>query len=119
MQTVQTFLHQKLFGDYLAQVKPVEYRRADWQELCRGKERSIRLIARAMLGVPSAHQVDRKEEHAMWCFGLPNSSLLVVYLRKGVHVELAAKVEDETEVQEAVDFLLTELTQRVKSLQEA
>jgi hypothetical protein len=119
MLTVQTFLHQKLFGDYLAQTRPVEYRRADWQELCRGRERSVRLITRAMLGVPSAHQLDRKEEHAMWCFGLPKGSLLVVSLRKGIHVELSAKSEDEAEVQAAVDFLLTELTQRVKSLQEA
>lgn len=119
MLTVQTFVHQKLFGDYLAQTKPVEYRRADWQELCRGRERSIRLITRAMLGVPSAHQTDRKEEHAMWCFQLPKGSLLVVYLRKGIHVELGAKVEEPAEVESAVDFLLTELTQRAKSLQEA
>lgn len=119
MMTVQTFLHQKLFGDYLSQTKPVEHRRAEWQELCRGRERSIRLISRAMLGVPSAHQTDRKEEHAMWCFGLPKGSILVVSLRKGIHVELSAKVEEQEEVEEAVDFLLTELSQRAKSLQEA
>lgn len=119
MLTVQTFLHHKVFGDHLSQTKPLEYRRGDWQELVKGRERSIRLITRALLGVPSAHQTDRREEHAMWCFQLANGSLLVVYLRKGIHVELAAKIVDEAEVQEAVDFLMQELSVRVKSLQEA
>jgi hypothetical protein len=121
MLTIQTFLHHKVFGDYLSQTKPLEYRKGDWQELVKGRERSIRLITRAFLGVPSAHQTDRREEYAMWCFQFPNGSLLVVYQRKGIHVELAAKIQDEAEaeVQEAVDFLMQELTERANSLQEA
>jgi hypothetical protein len=116
--TIQNLLHQKVFGDHLSLTRPLEYRRQEWQELGRARERSVRLIIRALLGVPSAHQTDRREEHAMWCFQFPNGSLLVVHLRRGTHVEFAARVQDEAEVHQAVDFLIQEVSNRLRSLQE-
>lgn len=115
MLTTQTLLHTKVFGDYLSSARPLEYRRAEWQELNKGRERSIRLIVRAMLGVPSAHAGE--QEHAMWCFQFPEGSLLVVYLHRGTVVELAARVvEEEKELFEAVDFLHSEVATRLKQL---
>jgi hypothetical protein len=112
--TTQTFVQKKVFGNFLPVTRPLDYRRQEWQELNKGKERSVRLIVKAMLGVPSAHLGEN--EHAMWCFQYPNGSLLVVYPQKGTVIDLAAKVEDETELQEPVDFLIEEVRERLKQL---
>jgi len=112
MYTVQTFVHTKLFGNYLAETKPLEYRRQDWQQLSKGRERSVRLIVKAMLGVPSAHVGEN--EHAMWCFQLPKGSLIVFHLHRGTVCEINTKVVDEPELQEAIDFLLEEIANRLK-----
>lgn len=114
MYTLQTFIHTKVFGDYLSLCKPLEYRRQDWQRLNRGRERSVRLIVRAMLGVPSAHHGEH--EHAMWCFQFPKGSLLCVYLHRGTVAEIAVREADAEELQEAVDFLLKEIETRLKQL---
>lgn len=112
--TAQTFLQRKVFGNHLPTARPLEYRRQEWLELLKGRERSVRLIIKALLGVPSAHLGEN--EHAMWCFQFPKGSLLVVYLHRGTVVELAARVEDEEELQEPVDYLLTEVRERLKLL---
>lgn len=114
MYTPQTFVHTKVFGDHLALCKPLEYRRQDWQQLTKGRERSVRLIIRAMLGVPSAHLGEN--EHAMWCFQLPKGSLIAIYLHRGTVAEIATRVSDETELQEALDYLLEEISNRLKLL---
>ncbi|MGE5674005.1 MAG: hypothetical protein ACM3XM_08955 [Mycobacterium leprae] len=120
MFTIQTLLQKKVFGNHLAGTKPLEYRRNEWQELNKGRERSVRLIVRAMLGVPSAHQSE--QEHALWCFQFQTGSLLVVYLQRGTVIELAAKQEAEAEedkdkeIEEAVDFLIEEVTTRLRQL---
>lgn len=114
MYTVQTFVHHKVFGDHLSLCRPLEYRRSDWQQLTKGRERSVRLIVRAMLGVPSAHLSEN--EHAMWCFQLPKGSLITLYLHRGTVTEIAARVGDEEELHEAVDFLMEEITERLKAL---
>lgn len=114
MLTTQTFVQKKVFGNFLSACRPLEYRKQDWQELNRGRERSVRLIVKAMLGVPSAHVGE--QEHAMWCFQLPKGSLLVVHIHKGTVTEMAAKVEDDAEVQESVDFLMEEVSTRLKQL---
>lgn len=114
MYTVQTFVHNKVFGDYLSQCRPLEYRRPDWQQITKGKERSVRLIVRAMLGVPSAHLGEN--EHAMWCFQLPKGSLITIYLHRGTVTEIATKLVEEQEIHEAIDFLLEEISNRLKLL---
>lgn len=114
MLTTQTLLHSKVFGDYLFAAKPLEYRRAEWQELNKGKERSVRLIVRAMLGVPSAHHGE--QEYAMWCFQFPENALLVAYLQRGTVMELLGANEEHKDLCEAVDFLITEVTARLKTL---
>jgi hypothetical protein len=112
--TVQTLLHRKLFGDYLSQCRPLEYRRKEWKELCQGKDRAVRLIVRAMLGVPSAHV--GQEEHAAWCFQFQGRSLLVLYVHMGHAVEMASGGEDTPELREAVDFLISEVGTKLKQL---
>lgn len=112
--TTQTFLHKKVFGDHLSQVRPLEYRRAEWHELNKGRERSVRLIVRAMLGVPSAHVGEN--EHAQWSFQFNSGALLVAYLLRGSVMELYGNQEEEQEFQEAVDFLITEVSTRLKQL---
>jgi len=115
MYTPQTFLHKKIFGDYLHAVRPLQYRRQEWQELNRGRERSVRLILKALLGVPSAHQGE--QEHAMWCFQFPQEGgHLVVHLHRGTVAELSASSEEQREITEAVDFLIDEVAQRLKQL---
>ena len=115
MLTTQVLLQKKVFGNFLSTTKPLDYRRQDWVELNKGRERSVRLIVRAMLGVPSAHQGEH--DHAMWCFQFPKGSLLVAYLKGGTHMELAArKDEEEKELDEAVDFLIEEVTEKLKTL---
>ena len=116
MLTTQTLLQKKVFGNFVSQTKPLEYRRSEWQELNKGRERSVRLIVKSMLGVPSAHQGE--QDHAVWCFQFPKGSLLTVYLQRGTVMELGAKLEEEgeAEVYEAVDFLLEEVSTRVKQL---
>lgn len=114
MYTVQTFVHNKVFGDHLSLCRPLEYRRPDWQAMTKGKERSVRLIIRAMLGVPSAHVGEN--EHAMWCFQLPKGSFITIYLQRGTVAEIATRVSDEQEIQEALDFLLEEIGDRLKQL---
>lgn len=94
--------------------RPLEHRRADWQQLTKGRERSVRLIIRAMLGVPSAHVGEN--EHAMWCFQLPKGSLITIHLHRGTVAEISTRVSDEEELHEAVDFLLEEITTRLKQL---
>jgi hypothetical protein len=112
--TTQTLLQKKVFGNFLNLARPLEYRKQDWQELNKGKERSVRLIVRAIMGVPSAHMGEN--DHAMWCFQLPKGSLLVVYLHRGTVVELAARLDEPKEVEEIVDFLIEEVSTRVKQL---
>lgn len=112
MYTPQTFVHTKVFGDYLSLCRPLEYRRPDWQQLTKGRERSVRLIIKAMLGVPSAHMGEN--EHAMWCFQLPKGSLIVFYLQRGTVAEIAVKVGEEQELDGAIDFLLEEIGNRLK-----
>lgn len=114
MYTIQTFVHNKVFGDHLSLCRPMEYRRSDWQQITKGRERSVRLIVRAMLGVPSAHLGEN--EHAMWCFQLPKGSLITIYLHRGTMVEVATRVDDEPELHEAIDYLLEEITERLKTL---
>jgi len=112
--SLQTFVHTKIFGNHLSACRPLEYRRADWQQLTRGRERSVRLIVRAMLGVPSAHQGEH--EHAMWCFQLPKGSLIAVYLHRGTVAEISTQEVDADELHEAIDFLLEEVGNRLKQL---
>lgn len=114
MLTAQTLLQQKIFGNFLPATTALEYRRTEWRELIRGRERPVRLIVKSMLGVPSAHVGEH--DHAMWCFRFPKGSLLVVYLHRGTVVDFNAKVEDEAEIQEAVDFLMAEVEERLKRL---
>lgn len=114
MLTVQTLLHSKIFGDYVSHCKPLQYRQQEWKQLCHGRDRAVRLIVRAMLGVPSAHSGE--QEHAMWCFQFANQSLLVAYVHKGHSLELAARGEGEPELIEAVDFLITEVGAKLKQL---
>ncbi|HEY8347783.1 MAG TPA: hypothetical protein VIL07_11030 [Symbiobacteriaceae bacterium] len=114
MLTPQTLLQQKVFGNYLPLTAPLEYRRAEWRELIKGRERPVRLIIKSMLGVPSAHIGEH--DHAMWCFRFPKGSVLVVYLHRGTVVEFAAKVEDGDEIREPVDFLIAEVRERLRRL---
>ncbi len=114
MLTTQTFLHAKIFGDYLSSVRPITYRKADWQEISKGKERTVRLIVRAMLGVPSCHHGE--QEHAMWCFAYPTGGMLVAYLARGTAIELYTRSEEDPALQEAVDFLITEVKERLKQV---
>lgn len=117
MLTTQTLMQKKVFGNLLPETRPLEYRRPDWHELNKGKERSVRLIVRAMLGVPSAHQGEH--EHALWCFQFPAGSVLVAYLHKGSVIELNARIVDERddhEIQEVVDFLIEEVTAKLRTL---
>lgn len=112
--TLQSFLHNKVFGNHLGQCKPLEYRRADWLQLTRGRERTVRLIVRAMLGVPSAHLGEHG--HAMWCFQLPKGSLITVFLHRGTVAEVSTREADPEELQEAVDFLLDEVATRLRQV---
>jgi hypothetical protein len=114
MLTAQTLLQKKVFGNLLSAVRPLEYRRPEWLELNKGRERSVRLITKALLGVPSAHLGE--QEHAMWCFQFPKGSILVVHLLRGTVIELSTKVDEPKEIEEAVDFLLEEIGNRVKEL---
>lgn len=115
MLTTQTLLQKKVFGNLLSATRPLEYRKQDWVELNKGRERSVRLIVKALLGVPSAHVGE--QEHAMWCFQFPMGSLLVVHLHRGTVIELGVKpAEDPSELEEAIDFLLEEVGTRVKAL---
>lgn len=114
MLTAQTLLQKKIFGNALSAAKPLDYKKAEWQELNKGRERSVRLIVKAMMGVPSAHVGE--QEHAMWCFQFPKGSLLVVHIFRGTVVELAARQDDEAEIHEAVDFLIEEVSTRLKLL---
>lgn len=114
MYTLQTFVHTKVFGDYLSLCRPLEYKRADWQQITKGRERSVRLIVRAMLGVPSAHL--GQHDHALWCFQLPKESLITIYLHRGTVAEIAVRENDAEEVQTAIDFLLEEISTRLKQL---
>lgn len=115
MLTTQTFVQRKIFGNYLPGTRPLEHRRAEWRELNKGCERSVRLIVRAMLGVPSAHLGE--QEHAMWCFGFPRGSVLVVHLHRGSVIDLNATIgEDENELIEPVDFFMDEVIARLKTL---
>ncbi|HWI60545.1 MAG TPA: hypothetical protein VNT75_01765 [Symbiobacteriaceae bacterium] len=115
MLTTQTLLQKKVFGNFLSLAKPLDYRQQDWKDLNKGRERSVRLIIKAMMGVPSAHVGEN--EHAMWCFQFPKGSLLVVHLHRGTVIELAARKEDEPkEIEEVVDFLIEEVSTRIKQL---
>lgn len=114
MLTTQTLLQRKVFGNMLSLCRPLEYRRPEWMELNKGRERSVRLIVKALLGVPSAHQGE--QEHAMWCFQFPKNSLLVIYLQRGTMIDIAVKVEEPKEIEEVIDFLLEEVSTRVKQL---
>lgn len=114
MLTPQTLLHTKVFGDYLPAARPLVYRRPEWNELNKGRERSVRLIVRAMLGVPSAHQGEH--EHAMWCFQFPDDGLIVLHLQRGTVCEIATHNEGNKEVVEALDFLIDEVSTRLKQL---
>lgn len=114
--TIQTLLKHKLFGDYTAGTRPLQYRAREWQELVRGKERAVRLITKSMLGVPSAHHGD--QDHPMWCFQFENSGLLVVFLHRGNNqIHLSARNEEASrDLREAVDFLLAEMAARLRQL---
>lgn len=112
MLTVQTLLHRKVFGDYLSQARPIEYRRPEWHDLNKGRERSVRLIVRAMLGVPSAHVGEN--EHAMWCFQFAEGGLLVAYMLRGSVIEFYTNNDSDASVREAVDFLIGEVQTRLK-----
>lgn len=113
--TVQNLLKRKLFGDYAAGTRPLQYRGRGWQELGRGKERAVRLITRAMLGVPSAHHGD--QDHPMWCFQFEDGGLLIVFIHRGNNqVHLSARNEDSRDLREAVDFLVTEMAVKLKQL---
>lgn len=114
MLTTQTLLHRKVFGDYLSLARPLEYRRPEWLELNKGRERSVRLIVRAMLGVPSFHLGE--QEHAMWCFQFPDEALLVVMTHRGTVIELHTRNEENKELKEVIDFLITEVGTRLKQL---
>jgi hypothetical protein len=114
MLTTQMMLQKKQFGNLLSSTRPVEYRREEWMALGKGRERAIRLMTRAMLGVPSVHVGDA--EHPMWCFQFPKGSILVVHLPRGTVIELAARPDDEKEIEEAVDLLVTEMSAKVKEL---
>lgn len=114
MLTAQTLLQSKVFGNALPSARPLEYRRTEWRELIKGRERPVRLIIKSLLGVPSAHMGEH--DHAMWCFQFPKGSVLVVYLHRGTTVEMAARVEDEAELKEPVDFIINEVRERLKRL---
>lgn len=114
MLTTQTLLQKKVFGNFLNLARPLDYRKAEWAELNKGRERSVRLIVRAMLGVPSAHTGEN--DHAMWCFQFPKGSLLVIYLHRGTVTEIAARPDDPKEIEEVIDFLTEEVSTRVKQL---
>lgn len=114
MLTTQLFVQKKVFGNFLSVTRPLDYRRPDWQEIVKGRERAVRVIIKSMLGAPSAHVGEN--EHAMWCFQLPKGSVLIIYLKGGTHLEIAARKEDEKEVQEVMDFLIEELGNKVKQL---
>lgn len=114
MLTTQTLLQKKVFGNFLALARPLDYRAQEWKDLNKGRERSVRLIVKALMGVPSAHQGEN--DHAMWCFQFPKGSLLVIYLHKGSVIEIAARKDEPGEVEEAVDFILEEVSGRVKQL---
>jgi hypothetical protein len=92
----------------------MQYRRQDWVQMTKGKERSVRLIVRSMLGVPSAHLGEN--EHAMWSFQLPKGSLITVYLQRGTVTEIVTREDDPEELHEALDFLLEEIDNRLKQL---
>lgn len=114
MLTTQTLLQKKVFGNLLSATRPLDYRRAEWQELNKGRERSVRLIVKSMMGVPSAHLGE--QEHAVWCFQFPKGSMLAIYIHRGSVVEIAARKDDEKEIHEVVDFLLEEISTKVKQL---
>ncbi|HYF92203.1 MAG TPA: hypothetical protein VD969_08140 [Symbiobacteriaceae bacterium] len=114
MLTTQTLLQKKVFGNFLSLARPLDYRQQEWKELNKGRERSVRLIVKAMLGVPSAHLGE--SDHAMWCFQFPKGSLLVIYLHRGTVIELAARKDDDKELEEVVDFLVEEVSTRIKQL---
>lgn len=114
MLTTQNLLQKKVFGNFLNLARPLDYRLQDWKELNKGRERSVRLIVKAMMGVPSAHVGEN--EHAMWCFQFPKGSLLVIYIHRGTVVEIAAKKDEPKEIEEVIDFLLEEVSTRVKQL---
>jgi len=112
--TAQLLLQKKVFGNLLSLARPLDYRQNDWKELNKGRERSVRLICKAMLGVPSAHVGEN--DHAMWCFQFPKGSLLVIYLQRGTVTEIAARKDDPKEIEEVIDFLFEEVSTRVKQL---
>lgn len=114
MLTTQTLLQKKVFGNLLSLARPLEYRLQEWKDLNKGRERSVRLIVKALMGVPSAHMGEN--DHAMWCFQFPKGSLLVIYLHRGTVVEIAARNDDQVEIEEAIDFILEEVSGRVKQL---
>ncbi len=114
--TLQTLLKQKLFGDFTAGVRPIQSRAKEWQEMVRGRERAVRLITKAMLGVPSAHHGD--QDHPMWCFQFQDGGALVVFIHRGNNqVHLSAKHEETSkDLKEALDFLLAEMATKLKQL---
>lgn len=114
MLTSQMLLQKKMFGNALPTTRPLDYRRSEWRDLIKGRERAVRLIVKSLLGVPSAHLGEH--DHAMWCFRLPKGSVVVIYLHRGTVVEMSARVEDEEEVHEVVDFLIEEVRERLKRL---
>ncbi|MFO7172780.1 MAG: hypothetical protein DIU70_007430 [Bacillota bacterium] len=114
--TVQSLLKMKRFGDYRQGTRPLQYRRADWIQMARGKERALRLLVKSTLGVPSAHHSD--QDYPMWCFQFPDGGELVVLIaRGGGQVQLVARNEEESrDLKQAVDFLLEELGSKLRQL---
>lgn len=112
--TVQSLLKLKRFGDYRHGTRPLAYRRADWSQMVRGKERALRLVIKSTLGVPSAHHTD--QDQPMWCFHFPDGGQLVVMIGRGNGpVQLLARNEEESrELKEAVDFLIAELGTKLR-----
>lgn len=112
---IQSLLKHKVFGDHTAGTRPLQYRAREWQDLMRGRERAVRLIIRAMLGVPSAHRGD--QDHPMWCFQFEDGSLLVVFIHRTHNVvQMSARNEESRALREAVDFLITEVAVKLKQL---
>lgn len=114
--TLQALMKHKLFGDCSRGLRPLQYRQNEWRELTRGKERAARLIAKSILGVPSAHHGD--QDHPMWCFAFEDGGLLNVFIHRGNNqVHLSARGEAHSAaLREAVDFLLAEFGTRLRQL---
>lgn len=114
--TVQTLLKLKQFGDYSQGTRPVQHKAKEWQDQSRGKERALRLITRALLGVPSAHHGD--QDHPMWCFGFGEEAVLVVMTQKGSgQIRLLARGEEQSaDLRAAVEFLLAEVGTKLRQI---